>query len=85
MNLKTLWNWVVTSSEDPNKTSATWSGVLVVLGALLTSWLSSKGLILSDGYVTTTLTSVATGFGSLVTIFGLLRKASNHVDSELNK
>lgn len=80
-----VWNFIVTSSENPEKTSATWSGVILILASLLNALAAHFGVVFGTAEFNDNLTSLAAGVGALVTLFGIVRKASNAIDAKLNQ
>lgn len=83
MNLTNLWNWFYTSSEDPTKTSKTALGLITVLGAFLAHWLTSHGVATSDTDTVAWLTQIVEAGGMILTIIGLVHKATNGIDKQI--
>lgn len=66
--------WLIKSSTDPAKVSATVQGVLLTWVSLIIFLGQSFGVDISEGWLTTTIQTLSAFAGSVLITFGLVRK-----------
>ncbi len=86
--MKTIWNWLVTSSADPEKTSLMLKGLLLAGGAYLVQaaavactlgiayvcLINAPGVDQTVAYVVQFATGILYAFGALIGLIGFCRK-----------
>lgn len=67
------------SSQNPNKESATFIGLLIMAEPLITGIMRNQGIEVADGWLIEVIDSIAIFAGSLVFLFGFIRKIYNNI------
>jgi len=90
-NIKNIISFFTQSSEDPAKTSATLTGILIALASYLHQYASFIPIVnkfFASPLAQQTdaiLSAIGMIIGSIWFLFGLFRKATNKIETQVNK
>ncbi len=73
--MKKFVNWLVISSADPSKVSATFTGILIQYAGVILFAAAHLHIPITDTQLGIYTQDASIGIGALLTVFGLLRKA----------
>ncbi len=72
--IKKFYDWLVWSSVDTNKVSATISGAIISVSSIILIIAAHYGVTLTAEQVAVSAGQLGTAVGSIIFIFGLIRK-----------
>ena len=82
--MKNLLSSLVWSSADPNKVSATITGFIISLSSLIILVAGYYGFSIAPEQITASAAQLGTAIGSIVFIFGLIRKIIIAINLKVN-